>query len=1207
MSSPHPTDSTFDPREPIAGYFTRELIGRGGFGEVWKAEAPGGLSKAIKIVHAGIDSHRAERELRALQRIKDVRHPLILSIERIEIVAGTLVIVTELADSSLRDLFRKSRDKGLPGIPREKLLALLRDAADALDYIYEEYSLQHLDIKPENLLVVGNRLKLGDFGLLKNIYERGASLVSGLTPTYAPPELFEGKPTRQSDQYSLAIVYQHMLTGELPFEGATSAQLAREHLAGVPRLTLLSRPERPIIARALSKVPSERFPSCVELISSLASAPPDLPEPSEPVAESPPHPSVPFRTQTVSVDLPAPSRSGGDSTDSAGLSALWPSGDLPRTAPDPVLGAIEAAVRPMPRSTDSSSRRSGAIPGTGFVPTLFIGIGATGGLVLQELRRRISDSFGGLADVPAFQMVLLDTDGKQINSLIRDKDAWAEVDVVALPLRRPEDYGFRESGLNRWLHRRWLYNMPRSLSTEGYRPLGRLALVDHGRRAIVSIRTALAKAASADNIAQSATASGLPFRQGHVRVVLVASISGATGSGILLDLAYTVRGELKKRGCSDEDVLAFLLHSAPHAAADRDKAVANAYATLSELGHYSSPGRYYPGEKAIEAPSFHGDNRTFGAAYLLNLGTAVDAPVWTAAAARIAEYLFCTTATPAKLVVDAARHAEEGLTPDGPSTVLIRSFDVCRLDRSDSDDVTECIEQACRDVVALWQTGRPTQPPAPVSVAPPNPVALLESEERPVVEQADPSETRAGEWLQAEGLAAAALQQLARGIAEQVWGGPEPDFLRRLFAQHCPAGDVRGEARAQAVHTAEQMLDRLLGESAESPDEKPQPTPWREHIRNSLAAHAPEVSRKLVARVRALVDDPEAGVQAAHTAAESVSKRLKGLRSDLGEQQRALRARLSGRIAELSTDPAPAKSPRFAWLRRQRTAEARPPLADDLAAYAAARLDAARLAVLQPFLDLVEAPISDLVEQLNHLSRDLNSLAAEFPRLPASTDASSAVPRDAGPAARAYDQHIRDALHQDREQIARTVAREFNQTVFTGEQKLQRYLGLHGQLQHTLAASLRRVARRAVLDHIRRSTQLLIEESAREAGRGLETACAQLVNEFIQERRAESLTAQERLLVLVPDSVEPRQLQEAFAACKSATLIPGKTNGITICLERGPRPLEEVADEIVQRQELYRQLAERLHTREDVDWGPLALPRAEKREVRFDDIVVAAP
>ena len=125
MSSALNPDSTFNPREPIPGYVTRELIGRGGFGEVWSAEAPGGLAKAIKIVHAGVDSSRAERELRSLQRIRDVRHPLILSVERIEIIAGTLVIVTELADCSLRELFKTFRDKQQPGLPREQLLAML--------------------------------------------------------------------------------------------------------------------------------------------------------------------------------------------------------------------------------------------------------------------------------------------------------------------------------------------------------------------------------------------------------------------------------------------------------------------------------------------------------------------------------------------------------------------------------------------------------------------------------------------------------------------------------------------------------------------------------------------------------------------------------------------------------------------------------------------------------------------------------------------------------------------------------------------------------------------------------------------------------------------------------------------------------------------------------------------------------------------------
>jgi serine/threonine protein kinase len=1207
MSSSYPTDSPFDPHEPIPGYVTRELIGRGGFGEVWKAEAPGGLAKAIKIVHAGIDSHRAERELRALQRIKDVRHPLILSIERIEIVSGTLVIVTELADSSLRDLFRKSRDKALPGVPRENLLALLRDAADALDYIYDEYSLQHLDIKPENLLVVGNRLKLGDFGLLKNIYERGASLVSGLTPTYAPPELFEGKPTRQSDQYSLAIVYQHMLTGELPFEGATSAQLAREHLAGVPRLTLLPRSERPIIARALSKVPSERFASCAELISSLAAAPPDPPEPQEPVADAPPLPSVAFRTQTVSVDLPTPSHGGDDGTDTAGLSALWPSGDLPKIAPDAVLGAIETSLRPTPRTTDSSTRRSSAIPGAGFAPTLFIGIGATGGLVLRELRRRLSDAFGPLDAVPAFQMLLLDTDGRQINSLIRNKDEWADVDVVALPLRRPEDYKFRESGLNRWLHRRWLYNMPRSLSTEGYRPLGRLALVDHGPRAVVSLRTALAKAASAENVAKAADATGLPFRPGHVRVVLVASISGATGSGILLDLAYAVRGELKKRSCSDEDVLALLLHSAPYAAADRDKAVANAYATLSELGHYSSPGRYYPGERAIEAPSFHGDNRTFGGAYLVNLGSAVDAAAWTAAAAQIAEYLFCTTATPARLVVDAARHSDEGLVRTNPSTVLLRSLDVRRLDCPDGKDVAESIQHACRDVVALWQTGRPSPPAAPASAATPNPVALLAGNEPTVAEQPDQSEVRAGEWLAEEGLNATALQQMARIIAEQVWGGSEREFLRRLFAQHCPADDVRAEGRAPAVQTARQMLDRLLGESPEAPGAKPQPTPWREHIRNCLAAHAADAGQRLVTRLRGLVDDPDAGVEAARSAAEALTRLLKDLRSRLGAERQALQRTLQDRVREIAAEPPPAKSSRFAWFRPRQTTLVRPPLVEELASYAVSRLDAARLAALQPFLDQVEAPISDLTDQLNHLARDLTSLAAEFPVPPGTAESLSGDAGDSRSAARDYALRIGDALRHDREPIARAVARQFNQHVLTGEQKLQRFLGLHGQLQHTLVAPLRRVARQVVLDQVRQSTQQLIEESARDAAAGQVSACARLVDEFIQERGAERIATHERLLVLAPESVDPRQLQEAFASSRFATLVSGRTNGITLCWERGPRPLEDVADEIVQRQELYRQLADKLHAREDVDWGPLASPRAKSREARFDDVVVRSP
>src|SRR5262249_51057 len=255
--------------EPIPGYKLIERIGGGGFGEVWKAEAPGGLMKAIKFVYgdlqtAGDDGARAEQELKALSRVKTVRHPYILSLERYDIIDGQLIIVMELADKNLWDRFRECRSQGLAGIPREELLRYMEETAEALDLMNGEHQLQHLDIKPQNLFLVDNHVKVADFGLVKDLEGMVASVTGGVTPVYAAPETFDGWVSRFCDQYSLGIVYQELLTGQRPFTGTNVRQLVMQHLQGVPNLAPLSVADRTQVARALAKNPDERFPTCTE-------------------------------------------------------------------------------------------------------------------------------------------------------------------------------------------------------------------------------------------------------------------------------------------------------------------------------------------------------------------------------------------------------------------------------------------------------------------------------------------------------------------------------------------------------------------------------------------------------------------------------------------------------------------------------------------------------------------------------------------------------------------------------------------------------------------------------------------------------------------------------------------------------------------------------------------------------------------------------
>ena len=154
----------------------------------------------------------------------------------------------ELADRNLQSVLFDYQNQGQPGIPRKQLLGFLPEAAEALDVINFQYGLQHLDVKPHNLFVVSNHVKVADFGLVNRLPGRRRRPVGpargGATPLYASPETLQGSLSRHSDQYSLAIVYQQLLTGTVPFWSANPYQLLLKHLSGQPDLSALPR-DRP--------------------------------------------------------------------------------------------------------------------------------------------------------------------------------------------------------------------------------------------------------------------------------------------------------------------------------------------------------------------------------------------------------------------------------------------------------------------------------------------------------------------------------------------------------------------------------------------------------------------------------------------------------------------------------------------------------------------------------------------------------------------------------------------------------------------------------------------------------------------------------------------------------------------------------------------------------------------------------------------------
>jgi protein kinase-like protein len=265
----------------LGEYRVLGVIGRGGMGEVYQAEADGRLV-ALKVLAQPVGNEFVkwfERESRALAGFA---HPNIVKCYGSGQIDGMPYLVLEFVAG--REVSAVIRERGR--LPFEEVRSLLADLASALDYVHER-GFVHRDIKPSNIMIRrkpdGATLEavLMDFGIARTADALTAGTATGVVGTisYMAPEqiIAAAMVDRRCDIYALGVTLYEMLTGEVPFIG-NPAQVLFAHLHQQPRDPAELVPGLPAnvargLMKALEKKPEDRFRTAGEFMTALGAAP----------------------------------------------------------------------------------------------------------------------------------------------------------------------------------------------------------------------------------------------------------------------------------------------------------------------------------------------------------------------------------------------------------------------------------------------------------------------------------------------------------------------------------------------------------------------------------------------------------------------------------------------------------------------------------------------------------------------------------------------------------------------------------------------------------------------------------------------------------------------------------------------------------------------------------------------------------------------
>jgi len=274
----------------LAGkYRIDERLNEGGMGTVYRAtHVLMEKTVALKVLRPSLAADekivaRFSREARAASRIS---HPNALSVTDFgEDDNGIVFLVMEfLSGKTLKQVIR---DDG--PLPLQRVVEITRQVGDALNAAHAQ-GVVHRDLKSDNIMlldsVANDHAKVLDFGIAK-INEPGEARDSGLTapnlvigtPQYMSPEQCsqETEIDSRSDIYSLGVILYEMLVGHVPFTADSPTMVMMKHLQEPVPSVLEERSDLPaavgrVIARAMAKLPGNRYQTIAELVEDLTIA-----------------------------------------------------------------------------------------------------------------------------------------------------------------------------------------------------------------------------------------------------------------------------------------------------------------------------------------------------------------------------------------------------------------------------------------------------------------------------------------------------------------------------------------------------------------------------------------------------------------------------------------------------------------------------------------------------------------------------------------------------------------------------------------------------------------------------------------------------------------------------------------------------------------------------------------------------------------------